>query len=351
MINTNTAWDRFYFLISGGAGSAEKIPLDILDEEKRIARANTVILLGLILINFLCTALSAYDVFIDLRLQLSASLYLTLVVFPVALVWTTVVFCVLRFLIQISHDVDGSLPERLWHLAKRFPVWGLLPLLGLMASAPIQVRALGDDIQLASVMTGWNRLSADLLKIHLTQARDGAPQHHPCIKPLMTPAVVIDPVGSLVRLADCKDLVETDTQDTSQRDYSRQLLKTIYSEIHDDGLVARVGLAFKSAPGISWLIALVMMGLFSTPVITRVVAHRRAYEYFRDDHARLVLMRHAGIELHAHEAFDRKGKPVPLHRYRCVEAEQRLVQADYEAQAAASRERLEHQREAALRRI
>ena len=165
------------------------------------------------------------------------------------------------------------------------------------------------------------------------------------------PVVVVDPADSIVQVADCRAQVEADNADPTRQAYSLRLLEAIHREIRDDGLIARVSLAFESAPGTSWLIVLIMMNLYSAPILTRVLARKRAYEYLQYDRGRRDLMNVAGIELHAHEAFDRKGRPVPLHRYRCVEAEQRLVQAGYETQAVASRERLARQREAALRRI
>jgi hypothetical protein len=133
--------------------------------------------------------------------------------------------------------------------------------------------------------------------------------------------------------------------DPARKAYSLRLLEAIQREIRDDGLIARLSLALEAAPGTCWLIALVMMFLYSAPILTRLMARTRAYEYLQKDRARRDLMNCAGIELYAHEAFDLNGMPVPLHRYRHVEAEQRFVQDNYDAQAAAAIKRFERQRE------
>jgi len=231
------------------------------------------------------------------------------------------------------------------------PAWCLLPLLGLVASAPVQVRALSDDIRLNSVMEHWDRLSADLIEIQLAQARMTTPNHHDCITPLMRTEVMVNPADSLAQVAECRVQIEVDGADPVQQAYSLRLLGAIRREIRNDGLIARVALAFESAPGTSWLIALIMMSLFSAPIVTRMLARKRAYEYLQYDRGRRTLMADASIELHAHEAFDAQGKPVPLHRYRRVEAEQKLIEARYGTQADAFLEWRKRQIEMARARI
>ena len=351
MNNFVNGLDSFCFWISGVDPDALIAHPDIAWEEVRVARGYTAILLVLLCLNFICTGLSAYDVFIDICALLTLPGYLAVVVLPVAFLWSSVVFCVLRFLIQIGHDADGNWWLRLKRLISMLPAWCLLPLLGMMASAPLQVRALSDDIRLSSVMVHWERLSTDLTDIQLRQVRMAKPTHNDCVTPLMRPQVVVDPTESIVQLAECKMQVQENSNDLESQAFSLQLLDAIHREIKDDGLISRVKLAFESAPGTSWLIALIMMCLYASPVLTRMLARKRAYEYIQYDRGRLKLMDVAGIELHAHEAFDAKGKPVPLNRYRHVEIEQRLVHAKYQAMTLASQERLAKWREAAQRRI
>lgn len=348
---TAAGWDAFCFGISGGDPRALEVHPDIAREERRVARGYTALLLGLLALNFVCTALSTYDVFIDLQPSLSLYGYLTVLVLPISLGWTLIVFSILRFLIQIGHDDNSDLWTRLRRILTMLPAWCLLPLLGLMASAPLQVRALSDDIRLSSVMVHWERLSADLINIQLAQARLKVLNEHECVTSLMRPEVVVVPTKSIVKVMECREKVEAESADPSLQAYSRRLLDAIHREIRDDGLIARSSLAFEAAPGTTWLIALIMMSLYSAPILVRMLARKRAYEYFQDDRSRLDLMNVAGIELYAHEAFDQSGKSVPLHRYRSVEAQQRWVQADYEAKKLALRERFSRQREAAQRRV
>ena len=335
MRTSATGWDAICFLISGGDFRALEAHPGIALEERRLARGYTTVLVGLLILNLACTGLSVYDIFIDLQPMLSLPGYLAIVVLPIALFWTLIVFSILRFLIQVGHDEDDDLWTRLRRLVTMLPAWCLLPLLGLMASAPLQVRALGDDVRLSSVMVHWSRLSADLINIQLAAARVAVPQHDECVTPLMRPEVIVDPAASNVRVAECRTIVEAGKANPERQAHSLRLLEAIHREIRDDGLIARVSFAYESAPGTSWLIALIMMSLYSAPILTRAMARKRPYEYLQHDRGRRELMNAAGIELHAHEAFDRNGNPVPLHRYRGVEAEQRMVLARYEVQKAA----------------
>ena len=404
-----TQWDAFCFFISGGDIHALEVHPDIAREERRVARGYAAVMLGLLALNFICTGLSAYDIFIDLQPSLTLTGYLVVVVLPLAILWTLIVFCILRFLVQIGHDVDSGWWTRLLRLITMLLACCSLPLLGLMASAPIQVRALADDIRLSSVMARWDRLSTELIEIQLAEARVATPNHHDCVTPLMQsvkpnalmaphkaagmlhstvhksetrnlivvqdppkPAILaavnlpvrpsasipvaspekgLAPANSIAQVFECRAQVEADMADPARKAYSLRLLEAIQREIRDDGLIARLSLAFEAAPGTCWLIALVMMFLYSAPILTRLMARTRAYEYLQKDRARRDLMSCAGIELYAHEAFDLNGMPVPLHRYRHVEAAQRYVQANYETQTAATRLRFEQQREAAYRLI
>lgn len=351
MTTSSSTWDTFCFLISGGDIKALEAHPNIADEERRIAQSYACILLGLTILNFFLTGLSAFDVFIDLQPRLGKPLYVGLVVLPVALFWSAVVFCVLRFLIQIGHDVTASLWVRVRRLLTMLPVWCLIPLLGVLASVPIQVRALSDDIRLSSMLVHWERLNANLLEIQLKKSRLEVPSHHECVEALMTSEVVVDPAESLIKIGKCHDLIHEESEDQAKLAHSRLLLDTIRNEIYDDGLVARVNLAYTVAPGASWLIALVMMCLFSFPVLTKALARKRAFEYMESDRGRRDLMITAGIELHAHEAFDEAARPIPLHRYRSVEEAQKQYQIDFEAKAQAIRDRLEQQRDDLLEKI
>ncbi len=351
MKNFAVGWDAICFLISGGDPKALDAHTGIALEERRLTRGYATVLVVLLGLNFVCTGFSIYDIFIDLQTMLTLTGYLAIVVLPIALFWTLIVFSILRFLIQIGHDEPDDMWTRLRRLLTMLPAWCLLPLLGLMASAPLQVRALGDDVRLSSVMVHWNRLSTDLINIQLAEARFEVPQNDECVTPLMRPEVVVDPLASVVLVAECRRIVEADRANPERKAYSLRLLEAIDREIRDDGLITRVGFAYESAPGTSWLIALLMMCLYSSPILTRAVARKRPYEYLEYDRGRAELMVCACIELHAHEAFDRNGKAVPLHRYRGVEAEQQMMLALYESHKANLRKDLAMQSEAIKQRI
>ena len=344
-------WDAFCFHISGSDPRALEIHSDIAKDERRVAGNYTFILLGLLALNFICSALSVFEVFIDMQPSLTLIGYLAVVVLPISALWTLIVFCILRFMIQIGHDETIDLWTRLRRLLTMLPAWCLLPLLGLMASAPLQVRALSDDIRLNSVMVHWKRLSTDLIGIQLLQAQANILNHHYCVTPLMRPEAIVYSLDSLIQLAECRELVKTDSVNAESQAYSLKLLEAVHREIKRDGLIAKVGFAFDAAPGTTWLIALIMMSLYSSPILTRMLARKRAYEYFMYDRGRLELMEVAAIQLHAHDAFDHDGNSVPLHRYRRVEVEQRLIKALYEARKTEALERLKQQSEDAHRRI
>jgi hypothetical protein len=346
-----TGWNAFCFQISGGDPKSLQVHPDIAQEERRVARAYTFILLGLLVLNFTCTAMSAFEVFIDIQPSLTMPGYLAVVVLPVSFSWTLIVFCILRFMIQIGHDENDDWWTRFRRLITMLPAWCLMPLIGLMASAPLQVRALGDDIRLNSVMVHWKRLSNDLIDIQLSQARVALLNHHDCVSPLMRPEVIMDTTDSLIKLTECQTLVIEDKVEKNSQEYSLLLLDAIHRELRKDGLISRVGLAFDSAPGTTWLIALIMMILFSAPILTRILARKRAYEYLQYDSGRRELMKTAGIELHAHDAFDHEGNPVSLHRYRHVEVEQSIIQKYYESKRFETNEKLKRQTEAVSRLI
>jgi hypothetical protein len=324
-------WDAVCFLVSGGDPNALVVHPDIAKEERRVARDYTFILLGLLILNFLCTSLSAYEVFIDLQPTLTLYGYLALVVLPISFFWTLMVFCILRFMIQIGHDKSNDAWQRFRRVLSMSPAWCILPMIGLMASAPLQIRAMSDDIRLNSVMTHWKRLSTDLIDIQLLQARAALLNQHNCVTSLMRPEVIVNPAGSLIKLVECRQAIELESPDAATQAYSLRLLDAIYREIKDDGLIARVNLAYDAAPGTTWLIALIMISLFSSPILTRMLARKRAYEYLQYDRGRRNLMEFAGIELHAHDAFDKNGNAVQLHRYRRVEAEASFIRDKYEA--------------------
>jgi hypothetical protein len=154
------------------------------------------------------------------------------------------------------------------------------------------------------------------------------------------------------RLRACRALVDATAaataapNATSEIDtaYSTRLLDTVRTHLYADGLVSRAEHAFAVAPGASWLLVLVMMAIYSAPYLTRLLARKRAYEYWRYDHHRQRLARTAHIELHAHDVFDAKGRPIALHRYHGAEYAQRKMQERFEREQQQAREDLQRAR-------
>jgi hypothetical protein len=126
--------------------------------------------------------------------------------------------------------------------------------------------------------------------------------------------------------------------------YSQRLLERVRSHLYTDGLISRSSHAFRVAPGASWLLALVMMTFFLAPYLTRVLARKRAYEYWRQDNHRRLVARKAHIELHAHDVFSRKGHSLPLHRYHGAEYAQQEMLQRFEQEQKEIRQALETRR-------
>ncbi len=360
--------DRAFCWVSGTDPECFYLDSDIAADERRVARAYGISILTVTLIHFICTALSLYEAFIHLREKLSAPVYLLLLVLPVSLFWSAVVFNLLRFTILTGYEHDENWLGRLKRVLTLLPVWLIFPILGFAAAIPLQTAALSDDIRFAAVVERWDRLGPALLEEHLAHAVRSDQPHHDCLKPLMKPQVFNDLAASIQQLGVCQALVDapaapatgsSPTQEAAgaaaanafDPEYSRRLLDRVRDHLYEGGLVSRSENAFRVAPGASWLLALVMMVIFSSPYLTRLLARKRAYEYWRQDHHRRLLARVAGIELHAHDVFDRKGHSLPLHRYHGVEQAQRAMVERFEREQQQVRDDLEARRAQAQARL
>jgi hypothetical protein len=196
------------------------------------------------------------------------------------------------------------------------------------------------------VVKHWEDMGPALLNVHLQHAIVSDKPHHACLKPLMTPQVFNNLEDAAQRLGACRALVDaaaaTPGTGAAEIDsaYSTRLLDTVRTHLYADGLVSRAEHAFAVAPGASWLLVLVMMAIYSAPYLTRLLARKRAYEYWRQDHHRRLLARTAHIELHAHDVFDAKGRPIALHRYHGAEYAQRQMQERFEREQQQARDEL-----------
>lgn len=363
--------DTAFCWVSGTDPECLYLDGDIAADERRVARAYSISILTVTLIHFICTALSLHEAFIHLREKLSAPVYLILLVLPVSLFWSAVVFNLLRFTILTGYEHDESWLGRLKRVLTLMPVWLIFPTLGFAAAIPLQTAALSDDIRFAAVVERWDRLGPALLEEHLAHAVRSDQPHHDCLKPLMKPQVFNDLAASIQQLGVCQALVDAPAAPAAPAAgsapadgaagaaaasafdpaYSRRLLDRVRAHLYEGGLVSRSEHAFRVAPGASWLLALVMMVIFSSPYLTRLLARKRAYEYWRQDQHRRLLARKAGIELHAHDVFDRKGQSLPLHRYHGVEQAQRAMVERSEREQQQVRDDLEARRAQAQARL
>ncbi len=364
MSMSGSTLDDVFCWVSGGDPEYFYLDDDIAADERRVARAYGITILGVTLIHFICSALSIHEVFIHLREKLSAPVYLLLVVLPVSLFWSALVFNLLRFTILTGYEHDENWLGRLKRVVTLMPVWLVFPTLGFAAAIPLQTAALSDDIRFAAVVERWERLSPALLEEHLAHAVQSEKSHHDCLKPLMTPQVFNDLEKSLQLLGACQAQIDAPgpeaqpaaagmaaTASDLDPAYSRRLLEKVRAHLYEDGLISRAEHAYRVAPGASWLLALVMMALFSSPYMTRLLARKRAYEYWRQDHHRRILARTAHIELHAHDVFDAKGNSLALHRYHGTEHVQRETAQRFERERQQVQAELEARRAQAQRRL
>ena len=339
--------DDVFCWVSGGDPEYFYLDDSIAADERRVARAYGISILCVTLIHFICSALSIHEIFIHLRDKLSAPVYIGLLVLPIALFWSALLFNLLRFTIQTGYEHDENWVGRVKRVLTLMPVWLVFPTLGFAAAIPLQTAAFSDDIRFAAVVKGWERMSPALLRVHLEHSAQSSKSYHRCLKPLMAPQIFSDREDSLLRLEACQALVDaSSTATTSAGDdidaaYSGRLLETLRIHLRPEGLISQSEYAFQVAPGASWLLALVMMAIFLAPYLTRVMARKRAYEYWRQDNHRRLLARKAHIELHAHDVFSRKGHSLPLHRYHGVEYAQQEMVERFELEKKKIRQALE----------
>jgi hypothetical protein len=353
---SGSTWDDLFCWVSGGDPEYFYLDDDIAADERRVARAYGISILSVTLINFICTALGIHEAFIQLREVLSAPIYIGWIVLPFALFWSALLLSLLRFTIQTGYEHDEDWLGRIKRVLFSMPVWLVFPTLGFAAAIPLQTAALSDDIRFAAVVKHWEDMGPALLNVHLQHAIVSDKPHHACLKPLMTPQVFNNLEDAAQRLGVCRALVDTVAASasaaapnaTSEIDtaYSIRLLDTVRTHLYADGLISRAEHAFAVAPGASWLLVLVMMAIYSAPYLTRLLARKRAYEYWRYDHHRQRLARTAHIELHAHDVFDAKGNAIALHRYHGAEYAQRQMHERFEREQKEAQDRLESARAA-----
>jgi len=317
--------EDLYRWISGSDPEYFFLEEEISTDERRIARAYSVINVGITVINFICTFLSIHFIFKELKMILGEVFFTGFIVLPISIFWSLLLFNLLRFSTQAGYDHDENTTRKFFRILLSSPIWLVFPILGFAAAIPLQTAALNNDIRFESVSTHWNNLSPALLEVHLMHADNNEKPYHACIEPLLTPQIFNEIKVSFSNLQKCEETVKNSSADDSidfDPDYSLRLIETISIHLYSDGLITQSSIAFKVAPGASWLLAIVMMLVFSATSLTRILARKRPFDYWRSDFYRRWMARLAHIEIHAHEVFDAKGKQIPINRYHGAELEQ-----------------------------
>jgi hypothetical protein len=333
-----TPWRRFVFLLTGSDPISLDLSHGVAAEEVARVKAFGFLLMIILLVHFASMAMIAHDVFQSMSDLMPSYAYIALVVIPCAVFCTLILFSFMRFVLNIGIDATGSFMSRLKTLLSRFPIWMVLLAFAFIAAIPIQVRALSDDIKINTILEHWERLTSKVLATQLVVAKQADPVEQSCIEDLLKPEIFISIESSLVQVERCRAILLNWSQNGHDIEHSMKTLQLIESELYHDGLIKRSQLAFKHAPGASWMIVFIFMLLYTSPVFTIAIAQKRAFDYVSHDIARHRLAIAAGIELYASEAHDEKNRSVALNRYWDVEAQKaRMLQSlESELQQAAS---------------
>lgn len=336
-----TSLDDLSFKLVGEDPLSQTFPRSIAREERLLARSTSFLIVLILTIQFIATAMSVHDIFIDQREALSLPLYLILIVMPVSMLWTLILFGLLRFTGHAVYE-QGKFG---WRMMGRFllaaPIWFIFPLMGFMAAIPFQTRIFLHDVQIESMIENWNRVAPQLIDLEfrsLDRGKDLTP-FGTCVKELMKFEVLFNPGESLQKIGECEDAISNDADASLDHETSQQALTLLRTALSSDGLIAKASKIYKVAPVESLILALPIMLLYFSPYLIRLLARRRAFEYVLHDLNRLRLAKSHQIELHAHDAFDAHGVAVPIHRYRGFERMAELQRQSHEKEIELEQDR------------
>jgi hypothetical protein len=139
-------------------------------------------------------------------------------------------------------------------------------LLGVVASVPLQVSALGNDLRIAEILHHWDSLENNILSIDLSFASEGSPDSHGCLKPFLSPNIFANPSESIDKLAECRDIYTINLQNENARlSYSKTIDAALRSQLYMDGLIARSAYGWNKEPIASYLNTSLMVLLFNSP--------------------------------------------------------------------------------------
>ncbi len=333
--------DGLSFKLVGADPLSQTLPRYIAREERLMARSTSLLILVIMSIQFIATSMSVYDIFIDQREALSMPLYLILIVLPISLLWTLILFGLLRFTGHAVYE-QGRFG---WRMLGRFllaaPIWFIFPLMGFMAAIPFQTRIFLHDVQIESMIDNWNRVAPQLIELEFRSMNNGKDltPFGACVKPLMKFEILVNPGESLQSIGECEDAITSSQDNSLDQETSLQALNLLRNALSSEGLISKSSKIYRVAPVESIVLALPLMLLFFSPYLIRLLARRRAFEYVLHDLNRLRLARTHQIELHAHDIFNDHGVAMPLHRYRGFERMAELQRQHFEQAIEQERER------------
>ena len=323
-------FDRFCFQFVGTDVNLAYLSTFIDRDERLIARSTTVLILSVLITNFVCTYLGFYDIFFDLQEKLTYSGYLMVIAF-LALFWSLIVFNWFRLMLNTIYQKATTRWRKMRRILILFPILIVFLILGFLASIPIQVRLLADDVRLEFILTKWLQLGDQLLEIELTQLSSPSKSMHPCVENVSRISILFELDNSLKEISQCELNIKNSIDGSVASEASLNALSLIRKTLTPQGIIDRSSAAFLVVPGESWILVMSMMLFFTSPALVRLMANRRPFEYLRDDAHRHLLTKKFLIELYSYDKFDEKGLSIPVVRYHGVEDAVKEMKQRYES--------------------
>jgi hypothetical protein len=298
----------------------------VSSEEVTIGRSIGFLIFLIVLINFICSFFIFADIFVELRESISDYFYYPFFIFPLSIFYSFIMFSLIKFSMIIGHLGDLEPVKRIQKILGTLPVLFALSLLGVVASVPLQVSALGNDLRIAEILHHWDSLENNILSIDLSFASEGSPDSHGCLKPFLSPNIFANPSESIDKLAECRDIYTINLQNENARlSYSKTIDAALRSQLYMDGLIARSAYGWNKEPIASYFITSLMVLLFNSPLLIKLFSSKRASEYWQDDFHRYLLAVNSNIEVDAHVVFDASGEMKGIHRFYDDERLQEIV--------------------------
>ena len=196
-------FDRFCFQFVGIDINLAYLSTFIDRDERLIARSTTLVILSVLITNFVCTCLGFYDIFFDLQEKLTYSGYLMVIAF-LALFWSLIVFNWFRLMLSTIYQKATTRWRKMRRILILFPILVVFLILGFLASIPIQVRLLADDVRLEFILSKWLQLGDQLLEMELIQLNSPSKSMHPCVENVSRISILFELESSLKEISHCE---------------------------------------------------------------------------------------------------------------------------------------------------